>query len=60
MKRKTVEGRTSDFDFIQLYYFHGDMLDSRKYDTFRVKQAVLYIDLLGEELTQEISGDSGF
>ena len=33
--------------------------DSRKYDTFRGKQAVLFINLLGKGLTQEINGDGG-
>ena len=45
--------------FIQLHFFHGDILDSRKYDTFRGKQAVLFINLLGKGLTQEINGDGG-
>ena len=49
-----VEGRASELDFIQL---HGDIRDSRKYDTFRGKQAVLFINLLGKGLTQEINGD---
>ena len=31
----------------------------RKYDTFRGKQAVLFINLLGKGLTQEINGDGG-
>ena len=61
-KRKTVEGRASEFDFIQLsscptLFFHGDIRDSRKYDTFRGKQAVLFINLLGKVLIQEINGD---
>ena len=59
VKRKTVEGRASEFDFIQLHFFHGDIRDSRKYDTFRGKQAVLFINLLGKGLTQEINGDRG-
>ena len=52
-----VEGRASELDFIQLPFFHGDIRDSRKYDTFRGKQAVLFINLLGKGLTQEINGD---
>ena len=36
--------------------FHSDMRDSQKYDTFQRKQAVLFINLLGKELTKEISG----
>ena len=59
MKRKTVEGWASEFDFIQPQCFHGDIRDSRKYDTFRGKQAVLIINLLGKGLTQEINGDGG-
>ena len=47
------------FDFMQLYFFHGDIGDSRKYDTVRGKQAVLFINLLGKGLTQEINGDGG-
>ena len=43
-----VEGRASEFDFIQLHFFHGDIRDSRKYDTFRRKKAVLFINLLGK------------
>ena len=54
-----VEGRASEFDIIQLHFFHGDIRDSRKYDTFREKQAVLFINLLGKGLTQEINGDVG-
>ena len=57
--QRTVEGRASEFDFIQLIFFHGDIRDSRKYDTFRGKQAVLFINLLGKGLTQEINGDGG-
>ena len=51
-----VEGQASDFDFIQLHFFQSDIRDSRKYDT---KQAVLFINLLGKGLTQEINGDGG-
>ena len=36
--------------------FHSDIRDSQKYDTFQRKQAVLFINLLGKELTKEISG----
>ena len=54
-----VEGRASELDFIQLPFFHGDIRDSRKYDTFRGKQAVLFINLLGKGLTHEINGDGG-
>ena len=57
-KRKTVEGRASEFDFIH-FFFHGDTRDSQKYDTFRGKLAVLFINLLGKGLTQEINGDGG-
>ena len=32
---------------------------SRKYDTFRGKQAVLFLNLLWKGLTQEINGDGG-
>ena len=39
-----------------ILFFHGD---SRKYDTFRRKLAVLFINLLGKGLTQEINGDGG-
>ena len=53
VKKKTVEGRASEFDFTQLHFFHGDIRDSRKYDTFRGKQAVLFITLLGKGLTQK-------
>ena len=56
---KTVEGWASEFDFVQLHFLHGDIQDSREYDTFRGKQAVLFINLLGKGLTQEISGDGG-
>ena len=56
---KTVEGWVSEFDFVQLHFLHGDIRDSREYDTFRGKQAVLFINLLGKGLTQEISGDGG-
>ena len=58
-KRKTVEGRASEFDFIQFYFFtvthetHGNMA------LFRGKLAVLFINLLGKGLTQEINGDGG-
>ena len=54
-----VEGQASEFDFIQLYIFHSDIRDSRKYDTFHGKQAILFINLLGKGLTQEIKGDEG-
>ena len=37
----------------------GDTRDSRKYDTFHGKLAVLFINLLGKGLTQEINGDGG-
>ena len=47
---------STPFNFI---FFHGDIRDSRKYDTFRGKQAVLFINLLGKGLTQEINGDGG-
>ena len=33
--------------------------DSRKYDPFRGKLAVLFINLLVKGLTQEINGDGG-
>jgi len=39
------------------FIFHRDIRDLRKYDTFRGKQAVLFINLLGKGLTQEINGD---
>ena len=51
-KRKTLEGRASEFDFIQFIFFHVDIRDSRKYDTFRGK-------LLGKGMTQEINEDGG-
>ena len=35
------------------------MWDSRKYDTIRGKQAVLFINLLGKGLTQKINGVGG-
>ena len=50
---------SSEFDFIQLHFFHGDIQDSQKYDTFRRKKVVLFINLLGKGLTQEINGDGG-
>ena len=59
VNRKTVEGRASEFDFIQLHFFHDDILDSQKYDTFRGKQAVLFINLLGKGSTHEINEDGG-
>ena len=45
-----VEGQAHDFAFIHLYVF------TVKYETFRRKQAVLFINLLGKGLTQENSG----
>ena len=51
-KRKTVRLHT-------ILFFHGDTRDSRKYDTFRGKLAVLFINLLGKGLTQESNGDGG-
>ena len=54
-----VEGLASQFDFIQLHFFHSDIQDSQKYDTFHGKKAVLFINLLGKGLTQEINGDEG-
>ena len=51
--------RASEFHFIQLYFFDGDIRDSRKYYTYRGKQAVLFINLLGKGLTQEFNGDGG-
>ena len=39
--------------------FHGDIRDSRKYDTSRRKKGVLFINLLWKGLTQEISGHRG-
>ena len=41
-------------------FFHVDIRNSRKYDTFRGKRAVLFINLLGKGLTPEINGDRGF
>ena len=35
------------------------MWDSRKYDNIRGKQAILFINLFGKGLTQEINGDGG-
>ena len=58
-KRKTVEGRASDGLLHPILFFHDDTRDSRKYDTFRGKLAVLFINLLGKGLTQEINGDGG-
>ena len=77
-----MEGRASGFHFIQLHFFHGDIRDPRKNDTFRSRetsrpiysesepkfplplplstpatQAILFINLLGKGLTQEINGD---
>ena len=40
-------------------FCHGDIQDSRKYDTFHGKQAVLFVSLLRKGLTQEINGDGG-
>ena len=54
-------GRKTGF-WVRLHpilFFHGDIRDSRKYDTFRGKLAVLFINLLGKGLTQEINGDGG-
>ena len=48
---RSPSGRASEFDFIQLQFFHGDIRDSRKHDTFCGKQAVLFINLLGKGLT---------
>ena len=56
VKRKTVEGKAPDFTFVPSFIFHGDLRDSRKYDTFSSKPAVLF-DLLDKGLTPEISGD---
>ena len=47
-KGKTIEGQASEFDLIELYFFYGDIRDSRKYDTFRGKQAVLFIIYSGK------------
>ena len=38
---------------------HVDVQDSRKYDTFFRKQAILFKNLLGKGLTQEINGNGG-
>ena len=59
VKRITDEGQASDLAFIQLYFFNGDIRDLRECDTFRGKQAVLFINQLGKRLTQKISGDRG-
>ena len=61
MVKKENSRRTMGFEF-RLYptlFFHGDIRDSWKYDTFRGEQAVLLINLLGKGLTQEINGDRG-
>ena len=54
-----VEGRASGLRLHPILFFHRDIRDLRKYDTFRGKQAVLFINLLGKGLTQEINGDGG-
>ena len=41
VKRKTVEGKAPDFTFVPPF-FHGDLRDSRKYDPFSSKPAVLF------------------
>lgn len=58
-KKITDEGQASDLAFIQLYFFNADIRDLRKCDTFRGKQAVLFISQLGKGLTQKISEDRG-
>ena len=58
---KKENGRRTGFR-VRLHptlFFHGDIRDSRKYDTFRGKHAVLFINLLGKGLTQEINEDGG-
>ena len=40
-------------------FSHVDVRDSRKYDTFCRKQAILFKNLLGKGLTQEINGNGG-
>ena len=53
VKRKTVEGKAPDFTFVPPF-FHGDLRDSRKYDPFSSKPAVLF-NLFDKGLTPEIS-----
>ena len=58
---KKENGRRIGF-WVRLHptvFFHRDIRDSRKYDTFRGTQAGLFINLLGKGLTQEINGDGG-
>ena len=54
--KKKENGRRTGF-WVRLHptlFFHADIRDSRKYDTFREKQAVLFLNLLGNGFTQEI------
>lgn len=53
-KRKTVEGQVPDLAFVHFYFLHGDIRDSQKYDSFREKQVVLFMNLLKKGLIQEI------
>ena len=60
-KEEKENGRRTGF-WVRLHpilFFYGDTRDSWKYDTFRGKLAVLFINLLGKGLTQEINGDGG-
>ena len=61
VKRKTVEGQAPDFAFVYLYFFtvtyEGLAEISDTFPSREIKQAVLFINLLGKGLTQEISGE---
>ena len=50
-----MEGKSPDFTLVP-FIFQGDLRDSRKYDTFSSKLAVLF-DLLDKGLTPEVRGD---
>ena len=54
VKRKTVGGKAPDFTFVPSFFFHGDLRDSRKYDPFSSKPAVLF-NLFDKGLTPEIT-----
>ena len=54
VKKETVEGQAPDLAFVHLYFLFGGIRDSRKYDTFRGKKVVLFMNLLEKGLIQEI------
>ena len=53
VKKETVEGQAPDLAFVHLYFLHGDIRDSRKYDTFREKQVLLFMNLLEKGLIRK-------